>query len=500
MEISVVISGLRGLIQMGTRGAFQKVREAVQKPPPGPSGVLPSDLPLVEALPITASSRPFLHDDSLPDGYVEREYAMSGVANYYDLVDVGTWSLKLRKSSGYRTRLLVRAPDATKFNGIVVVDWLNVTLQVDLDAEWIAQSETLAQEGYAYVGVTVQRYGSENLVRWDPTRYAGMRIWDEGLSYEIYSQAGRVCRERSAEILEGLDVKHVIGAGASQSAWRLTTYVNAFHSRDHVFEGFLLRGRGYGGTPVRGDGIINGPRPAPIRSDVDVPVLMVQQEGDLLGLNSLYERQDDGPNFRLWEVAGGAHGGADMMARLLVRVETMGVTLPAYAVFVGRPTCIRTSCVDAMAYRALRRWVTTGELPPVAPRIELTQAPGKPRPMWRTLDDSVIARDEHGNARGGIRLPDIEVPLARWYGATKKNRLGGADEAFDLAKVRSLYSSHDDYVAKIEESVDRLVTAGFISQEAAEDFIDEAKASGVPDSLPDWLANPIDPEKVAASR
>ena len=49
--------------------------------------------------------------------------------------------------------------------------------------------------------------------------------------------------------------------------------------------------------------------------------------------------------------------------------------------------------------------------------------------MWRTLDDSVIARDEHGNAKGGIRLPDIEVPLARWYGATKKNRLGGASQS-----------------------------------------------------------------------
>jgi hypothetical protein len=485
---------------MGKRGALQKVREGVQKPPPGPSGVLPSELPLIEALPITGASRPFLHEEALPDGYVEREYAMSGVANYYDLVDAGNWDLKLRKSSGYRTRLLVRAPDATKFNGIVVVDWLNVTLQVDLDAEWIAQSQTLAQEGYAYVGVTVQRYGSENLVRWDPTRYAGMHIWDEGLSYEIYSQAGRVCRERSAEILEGLDVKHVIGVGASQSAWRLTTYLNAFHQRDHVFDGFLLRGRGYGGTPVRGDGIINGPRPAPIRSDIDVPVLTVQQEGDLIGLNSLYERQDDGPNFRLWEVAGGAHGGADMMARMLVRAESMGVTLPAVAVFVGRPTCIRTTSVDTMAYRALRRWVTTGEAPPTAPRIELTHAPGKPRAIWRTIDDSMIARDEHGNAKGGIRLPDIEVPLARWYGATKRNRLGGADEAFDLAKVRSLYSTHDDYVAKIEESVEQLVTAGFISQEAAEDFIDEAKASCVPDSLPDWLAYPIDPAKAGASK
>jgi hypothetical protein len=236
---------------------------------------------------------------------------MTGIADYYDLVRSGSWDLKRRKTSGYRTRLLVRFPGAAAFNGAVVVDWMNVTMQADLDSEWLSESDVLAGAGFAYVGVTVQRYGSEHLVRWDPKRYAGMRIWDEGLGYEIYSQAARVVRERSAEIFDGLDVQHVIGAGASQSAWRLTTYVNAFHPRDHVFDGFILRGRGRGGTPLRGDGITNGPRPAPIRSDIDVPVIVVQSEGDLIGLQSLYERQDDGPNFRLWEVAGAAHGGAD---------------------------------------------------------------------------------------------------------------------------------------------------------------------------------------------
>lgn len=493
MQLPPVLAAVRVISQMAARSAVQKIREEVRKPPAGPDGVSPSDLPLIEELPVTPSSRPFLHEDALPYGYVEREYAMTGVADYYDLARPGSWDLKRRKTSGYRTRLLVRFPGAAAFNGAVVVDWMNVTMQADLDSEWLSESDVLASAGFAYVGVTVQRHGSEQLGRWDPKRYAGMRIWDEGLGYEIYSQAARVVRERSAEIFDGLDVQHVIGAGASQSAWRLTTYVNAFHPRDHVFDGFILRGRGRGGTPLRGDGITNGPRPAPIRGDIDVPVIVVQSEGDLIGLQSLYERQDDGPNFRLWEVAGAAHGGAELMPRVLARAEAMGVTIPALTSASGDPNCLRSACVSDTAYRALHRWVTTGEAPPSAPRIELSRDPGKPIALWRPFDDSVIARDEHGNAKGGIRLPDVEVPLARWYGATNGNRLGGAYEPFDLAKVRSLYPSHDDYVEKVAEAAERLVTAGFIDSEAAARFTNEAKASAVPDALPDWLASPASP-------
>ncbi len=490
MQTPPVLSAVNLLGQMAARSGAQKVRERIQKPPPGPRGVSPADLPLIEELSITSSSVPFMHDDALPNGYVEREYAMTGVANYYDQVHSGSWELRRRKTSGYRTRLLVRFPDATTFNGIVVVDWLNVTLQVDLDAEWLMHSDVLAKQGFAYVGVTVQRYGSEHLVRWDPQRYAGMHLWDEGLGYEIYSEAARVARDRSADLFDGLDVHHVIGVGASQSAWRLVTYVNAFHPRDKAFDGFLLLGRGRGGTPIRGDGLINGPRSAPIRDDLDVPVMVVQNEGDLLGLQSLYERQNDGSNFRLWEVAGGPHGGASEMARLLAKAEANGVTIAANLRGSGDPNCIRNVCVSRMAYRSMSRWVTTGEPPPVAPRIELSRDPGQPIALWRKFDDSVIARDEHGNAKGGIRLPDIEVPLARWYAATNSNRLGGAYEPFPLTKVRSLYPSHDDYVAQVESACDRLLVAGYIDTDASNGFIHEAKLSSVPDALPDWLAGP----------
>ena len=89
MQMPPVFAGLRVLSQMAARSGVHKVREEVRKPPAGPDGVSPADLPLIEELPVTPSSRPFLHEDALPNGYVEREYAMTGAADYYDLVGPG---------------------------------------------------------------------------------------------------------------------------------------------------------------------------------------------------------------------------------------------------------------------------------------------------------------------------------------------------------------------------------------------------------------------------
>jgi len=484
----VLIAIIRTLAEMSTRSAVQRAREALLAPPKAPYGVT-KEVPRIAELAISESSRPFLFDDDLPPHYTEREFTMSGVADYYDLARPGDWQLKRRKTAGFCTRLLVRAPSAELFNGIVVVDWLNVTLQFDLDTEWVTQSEAIAAAGCAYVGVTAQRYGTQNLVRWNPQRYGGMHIWDDGLSYEIFSQTARAVRSNADQLL-GLDVQKVIGVGASQSAWRLTTYVNAFHPRDHAYDGYLLRGRGFGGTPLRGDGILNGPKPAPIRADIDVPVMIVQNEGDLLALQNIYDRQDDGPNLRIWEIPGSAHGSAQAGARMMARAQAMGVTIPALG--GSNPedmNCMRSDVVSAQAYRAIVRWVATGEAPPSAPRIELSRDPGRPVPVWRRLDDTLIARDAHGNAKGGIRLPDIEVPLARWYGATNENRLGGAAEPFSLDGVRSLYPTRDDYVSKVRTACEALVQAGFIDVDAANAFVREAEEGPVPEALPGWLAS-----------
>ena len=64
-------------------------------------------------------------------------------------------------------------------------------------------------------------------------------------------------RDRSGiDPLGGLDVKNVIAIGASQSAGRLATYVNAIHPLGRVFDGFMLQIYFGAGAPLEGDRIL----------------------------------------------------------------------------------------------------------------------------------------------------------------------------------------------------------------------------------------------------
>src|SRR5579864_7487881 len=69
-------------------------------------------------------------------GYIESEYFYNGTASAYANdgpwgVD-GIWPAKTTTTADYKVRMLVRRPaDASRFNGIVVVEWLNVTALVE---------------------------------------------------------------------------------------------------------------------------------------------------------------------------------------------------------------------------------------------------------------------------------------------------------------------------------------------------------------------------------
>jgi len=92
-------------------------------------------------------------------------------------------------------------------------------------------------------------------------------------------------------MFSGLEPKHYLAIGESQSAGRLVTYIDAVHPLAHVYDGFLVHSR-MGG--------------APIRDDVGVPVLVFQTESDVAFSNGT-ARQEDSDTYRLWEVAGTAH-------------------------------------------------------------------------------------------------------------------------------------------------------------------------------------------------
>ena len=79
--------------------------------------------------------------------------------------------------------------------------------------------------------------------------------------------------------------------------------------------------------------------------------------------------------------------------------------------------------------------MTGGTPPPVQPRIAFDGDPAQ------------IVRDEHGIARGGIRLPQVEVPLAHNSALQQAPdifaRLVGYHESFPVEKVRELYGDRE---------------------------------------------------------
>src|SRR5947207_11246343 len=179
---------------------------------PSVIGPLPSDVPGSPD-----RNYPFFATDMVMAdfGYVEEEFFFDGMANRYDAPapsgGIGNNAASAPTAnivaSGYpyRSRLLVRRPiDAARFNGVVVVEWLNVTNGYDTDVHWLYQKEFFLRAGHAWVGVSAQNAGLSNqpngLKNWSPTRYGTLNVNANGtltgdvLSYDIYSQAAQAIR------------------------------------------------------------------------------------------------------------------------------------------------------------------------------------------------------------------------------------------------------------------------------------------------------------------
>ena len=61
----------------------------------------------------------------------------------------------------------------------------------------------------------------------------------------MYRQAGAAVRDDAAELLGGLKPKHVIAVGESQSAFRMTTYIDAIEPVSKgVYDGYFVYSRG----------------------------------------------------------------------------------------------------------------------------------------------------------------------------------------------------------------------------------------------------------------
>lgn len=413
----------------------------------------------------------------VPDNFEVKEYAASGTATAYratkPLTYDGRWVLEPDTAAAYRTRILVRRPvKASDASGTVVVEWLNVSGGADSNPEFHSLKAEIGRQGHTWVGVSAQLIGiaggrvltrapsadeahdvaGKGLVALDPARYRSLVHPGDGYAFDIFTQVAIAVRGGGLAT-DGRKPDTVLAAGESQSAFALTTYYNGVQPLTRAFDGFLLHSRAAFGLPLVAEGehaelstSIKTLSPAILRGDLDTPVLELQAEGDVTGvLNSYAVRQVDTDTFRLWEVCGTAHADAHLLGPTAARIDC------------GVP--INNGPMHLVAKAALRHlvaWTRTGDLPPVAPRLKLTDEP-TPR----------IRRDEDGIALGGLRTPPVDVPVDALSGAPGPSPLPlclmlGSARPLDPARLAHLYPSRATYEERYGTAVDRVIRAGFI--------------------------------------
>jgi hypothetical protein len=124
-------------------------------------------------------------------------------------------------------------------------------------------------------------------------------------------------------------------------------------------------------------------------------------------------QQADSADFRLWETAGTAHID-DYLGNLGSGDTGNGATdEQAFDALLDPPDTVygAVSCADPLntgeqhyvldaAEYALNQWATTGMPPAQAPRLQVNAA------------GTGYVTDAYGNVEGGIRTPDVQVPVA----------------------------------------------------------------------------------------
>jgi len=415
-------------------------------------------------------------------GYVEQEFFFSGAGNYYDTPNpfpigagLGTTPTANVVSSGhpYESRMVVRRPiDPHNFNGKVIVEWQNVTSGYDIEALWFRTHEFILRDGYAWVGISAQQGGvntaPNGLKGWSPIRYGSLNVPNTGaadqdlLSYDIFAQGIQAVRSVPA-VLGGLPVSRVIATGVSQSAGRLSVYVNAVLPRDvPVIDAALLY---VGGTKVR--------------DDLSIPVLKLLSETELAApqVNEIPSLQPDTDKIRVWEKAGASHSD---WASFVVRYALLIRDLPAVALFDSCNLPSRSRIPDryviAAGIDAIGKWFS-GVQPPHAPSLVLP-----------------VTRDQFGNALGGIRLAPFAIPVATDQGPNSGPGtcfLNGVHIPFETALVDSLYPSHQAYVQAIRQAADQNVADGFLLKDDAQELVANANSSTIGNGLSCGPSRPL---------
>jgi hypothetical protein len=142
---------------------------------------------------------------------------------------------------------------------------------------------------------------------------------------------------------------------------------------------------------------------------------------------------------------------------------------PAQACYGGFPTGSRQNdypvniVIDAMLANMFA-WIEQGAPPPRAPLIAV-DARGE------------TGLDSDGNAIGGLRLPQVSVPIATYGVGSGSCRNFGYTLPLPTVRKRQLHESREAYVAKVREAAGKLRRQGHILAGGESELLARAEAA-----------------------
>lgn len=462
----------------------------------------------IQRVPVTETSRPFtsavINADLPIHGYVEEEYLFSGTANVYGKNGNGGLTV-LCPDAPYTNRFLVRRPaDLIRASGRVVVEILNTSSFIDIDRSWVLTCEQLMRNGDIYVGITSKPITMKTLRQADPERYASLR-WDnprechlpaeklgnfpgasnpeteDGLFWDMLEDLGLACRGENI-FLGGGTAKWLYLMGWSQSGGYLIPYTNYFAKKRYeaglspVFDGIYSMAPGPSVTPPLNQEEPVGLEDATVHfSCVPYLTLHTESENAHLGTHETRIKNSNLPTLRYWiaEIAGATHDSVFSMAEYYKDASDQEKT-GCFLQYNGAepdPNDFPYQLAYHAGLAALYDWVEKGVAPPEIQDI----------PVLENLENQT---DENGNAIGGWRLPEIELPVCTYQRVATPRRpelagdlgtiLYGSERPFSAEKLAALYSSLENYRELVSRSAQEAVIQRLLVAEDVEYCVEHA--------------------------
>ncbi|HEY1312930.1 MAG TPA: alpha/beta hydrolase domain-containing protein, partial [Steroidobacteraceae bacterium] len=404
-------------------------------------------------------------------GYEAHEYFLTGRANVYkpvsmadapdvasrdNLKDLGRRDFSrelLSAAVPFTTRLIVYRPqDKRRFSGNVIVETLHPN-GGGASVVWNAVHDYFAAGGDAYVGVQ-HPLTMAGLKAADPGRYAQLNAADPTQLWGMLAQAGAAIKTQGASSpLAGYPVKHLLMTGYSYTGVATATFANYHHE-----EAKLENGRNiFAGYLPMAD--------AQYVKPLDVPVMRLNTQSDFNGFGGLNNRRPDDDRYRHYEIAGASHVAIPPPPGAGVPPAPGKVPTPS-----GQPHFSPTRCqiefpagshpndyplylVQAALFANMYSWIGGGKLPP-------------PSAMIETNADGSCRLDDYGNALGGVRYPQVAVPVAA-YGVGNNDAclLFGYTAPFDAGRCRRIYGNQSNYLSKVRLAGGKLVADRLLLQD-----------------------------------